>query len=120
MSKLYVGNLSWDTTTDGLREAFSAHGNVTDSICMVDRETGRARGYGFVTYSSSQEADAAIQAMNDTELDGRRIRVNVAGERGGGGGYGGGGGGGYGGGGGGGYGGGGGGGGYANSGSSGW
>ncbi|KAJ7275011.1 putative glycine-rich RNA-binding protein [Mycena rebaudengoi] len=95
MSKLYVGNLSWNTTTGVAR------------VVSVLSPT-----------ASSQEADAAIQAMNETEFEGRRIRVNIAGERGGGGGgggYGGGGGGGYGGGGGGGYGGGG--GGYDNSGS---
>ncbi|KAJ6590621.1 hypothetical protein DFH09DRAFT_1358806 [Mycena vulgaris] len=120
MSKLYVGNLSWNTTDEGLRDAFSAHGQVTDSICMKDRETGRARGFGFVTYSSPGEAENAISKMHESDLDGRRIKVNMAGERGGGGGGGyggGGGGGGYGGGGGGGgYGGGGGGGGYDNNG----
>ncbi|KAJ7145308.1 hypothetical protein C8R43DRAFT_1108558 [Mycena crocata] len=105
MSKLYVGNLSWNTTDDVLRQAFSEHGNVTDSICMKDRETGRMRGFGFVTYSSDNEAQNAISKMNETELDGRRLKVNLAGGGygGGGGGYGGGGGGGYGGGGGGGY-----------------
>ncbi|KAJ7096732.1 hypothetical protein B0H15DRAFT_55636 [Mycena belliarum] len=123
MSKLYVGNLSWNTTDDGLREAFSAHGQVTDSICMKDRESGRSRGFGFVTFSSPAEAESAISAMNEQELDGRRIRVNIAGERGsggggGGGGYGSGGGGNYGGGGG--YNSGGGGGGYDNRGGGGY
>ncbi|KAJ7512083.1 hypothetical protein B0H11DRAFT_1843847 [Mycena galericulata] len=118
MSKLYVGNLSWNTTDDALREAFAQHGKVTDSICMKDRETGRMRGFGFVTYDTPEEAQAAIEAMNESDLDGRRIKVNVAGERGGGGGGGYGGGGGGGGGGyGGGYGGGSSGGGYSNSGS---
>ena len=87
---------------------------------MKDRETGRSRGFGFVTLASSQEADAAINALHDQDLDGRRIRVNLANARpsgGGGGGYGGGGGG-YGGGGGGGYGGGG--GGYRGGGGGGW
>ncbi|KAG8744439.1 hypothetical protein FRC10_010109 [Ceratobasidium sp. 414] len=102
MSKLYVGNLSWNTTDDSLR----------DSIVMKDRETGRSRGFAFVTFSSDSEAQTAVDSMNDQDLDGRRIRVNIANARpsgggGGGGGYGGGGGG-YGGGGGG-YGGGGGG-----------
>ncbi|KAJ7136000.1 hypothetical protein C8R44DRAFT_838381 [Mycena epipterygia] len=86
MSKLYVGNLSWNTTDDTLRNAFSEFGTVTDSICMRDRETGRARGFGFVTYSTSGEAETAISKMNEFELDGRRIKVNMAGERGGGGG----------------------------------
>jgi len=105
MSKLYVGNLSWNTTTESLREAFAQYGEVVDSIVMSDRETGRSRGFGFVTFSSEGEAQAAINALHDQDLDGRRIRVNVANARpsggGGGGGYGGGG-----------YGGGGGGGGY--------
>ncbi|CEI70361.1 hypothetical protein FVEN_g1129 [Fusarium venenatum] len=100
MSKLYVGNLSWNTTDETLRQTFSEFGQVTDSIIMKDRETGRARGFGFVTFSSEEEATAAVNAMNEQELDGRRIRVNVANARpsGGNGGFGGGRGGGYGGG----------------------
>ncbi|KAK7046654.1 RNA-binding domain-containing protein [Favolaschia claudopus] len=84
--KLYIGNMSWSTTDDALREAFSEFGNVTDCIAMKDRDTGRMRGFGFVTFSSEEEAQAAISSMNDRELDGRRLRVNPAGERGGGGG----------------------------------
>ncbi|KIK67027.1 hypothetical protein GYMLUDRAFT_81643 [Collybiopsis luxurians FD-317 M1] len=100
MAKVYVGNLSWNTTDDTLRQAFSAHGNVTDSIVMRDRDTGRSRGFGFVTYGTSEEAQAAIASLHEQELDGRRIKVNLANARGGGGGGGGGGyGGGYGGGG---------------------
>jgi len=114
-SKVYVGNLSWNTTDDSLRQAFSGFGNVTDSIVMRDRDTGRSRGFGFVTFTNDSEANSAIEGLNEQELDGRRIRVNLANARpsggggGGGGGYsrGGGGGGGYGGGGQGGYGGGG-------------
>jgi len=111
-SKVYVGNLSWNTTDDTLREAFAPYGGVLDSIVMRDRDTGRSRGFGFVTYGSQQEAEAAIASLHDQELDGRRIKVNLANARGGGGGGGGGsggyggGGGGYSGGGGGGYGGG--------------
>ncbi|KAM0242969.1 hypothetical protein ACHAP5_007080 [Fusarium lateritium] len=91
MSKLYVGNLSWNTSDETLREAFSQFGQVTDSIIMRDRETGRARGFGFVTFSSEEEANAAVDGLNEQELDGRRIRVNVANARpSGGGGYGGG------------------------------
>jgi cold-inducible RNA-binding protein len=107
MSKLYVGNLSWNTTDDTLRTTFSEFGEVTDSIIMRDRETGRARGFGFVTFASEEQANAAVDALNEQELDGRRIRVNVANARpAGGSGFGGGRGGGYGGGRGGGYGGG--------------
>ncbi|KAJ7502786.1 RNA-binding domain-containing protein [Mycena galericulata] len=86
MSKIYVGNLSWNTTDDSLRGAFSEFGDVVDSIVMKDRETGRSRGFGFVTFNSSQEADAAINGLNDQELDGRRLKVNLANARGGGGG----------------------------------
>ncbi|KAJ8077053.1 hypothetical protein PM082_001476 [Marasmius tenuissimus] len=91
-NKIYVGNLSWNTTDDTLRAAFQQYGQVVDSIVMRDRDTGRSRGFGFVTYSSPQEADQAISSMNEQELDGRRIKVNMANARTGGGGGGGGGG----------------------------
>jgi RNA recognition motif-containing protein len=118
-NRLYVGNLSFHTTTDVLRQAFSGSGEVTDAHVVTDRETGRSRGFGFITMASEEQAQAAISAMNGADLDGRPLRVNEAEERpqrgggGGGGGFGGGGGGrgGGGGGGGGGFGGGGGGGG---------
>lgn len=80
-AKIYVGNLSWTTTDDSLRHAFSAYGQVLDCIVMRDRDTGRSRGFGFVTYSTSQEADAAIAQFNEQELDGRRIKVNFANAR---------------------------------------
>ncbi|MEW5306772.1 MAG: hypothetical protein WDW36_009212 [Sanguina aurantia] len=113
-TKLYVGNLSWDTRADDLFEVFGKYGPVEDAFVATDRETGRSRGFGFVTMESTA-AIAAAEEMNETDFMGRTIRVNEAappGERPaggrGGGGYGGrgGGGGGYGrGGGGGGYGG---------------
>jgi hypothetical protein len=81
MSKLYVGNLSWNTTDETLKSTFEEFGTVTDSIIMRDRETGRARGFGFVTFSTEEEATAAVNALNEQELDGRRIRVNVANAR---------------------------------------
>ncbi len=116
--KLFVGGLSWGTSDDALREAFAVFGDVTDAKVITDRETGRSRGFGFVTFASADAADEAIEKMNGSTLDGRSLNVNEARERRGGGGggrggYGGGGGGrgGYGGGGGG-YGGGGGRGGY--------
>ena len=112
---LYVGNMSFSTTEDQLRELFSQYGTVTKVQLIMDRETGRPRGFAFVEMSDG--GDQAIQATNGMQLDGRTLTVNEAKPRedrprGGGGGYGGGGGGrgGYGGGGGGGYGGGGGGG----------
>ncbi|ESK92957.1 glycine-rich rna binding protein [Moniliophthora roreri MCA 2997] len=88
-AKVYVGNLSWNTTDDTLRQAFSDYGQVIDSIVMRDRDTGRSRGFGFVTFSNDQEAQAAIAQLNEQELDGRRIKVNLANARGGGGGGGG-------------------------------
>jgi hypothetical protein len=78
-SKIYVGNLSWNTTDDILHQAFSAYGTVLDCTVMKDRETGRSRGFGFVYYGSLAEADAAIASMNESELDGRRVRVTMAG-----------------------------------------
>jgi len=95
MSKIYVGNLSWNTTDDSLKQAFEEYGTVTDSIVMKDRETGRSRGFGFVTYSSPEEAEAAVTGLNDQDLDGRTVRVSLANDRPPGGGGGGGGRGGY-------------------------
>ncbi len=92
MSKLFVGGLSWDTTDDGLRTAFEAFGEIREAKVITDRETGRSRGFGFVTYSNSGDASKAIAEMNGTVLDGRNIKVDEAAERRGGGGGGGGGG----------------------------
>lgn len=105
-NKLFVGGLAWATDDHGLREAFEAFGPVTDSKVVTDRETGRSRGFGFVTFENADHAKEAMTKMDGADLDGRQIRVNEANERqprrgGGGGGYGGGGRGGYGGGGGG-------------------
>ncbi|MBX3225884.1 MAG: RNA-binding protein [Labilithrix sp.] len=90
-SRLYVGNLSYDTDTETLRQAFSASGEVTDAHVVMDRESGRSRGFGFVTMATPDLAKKAIETMNGTMLDGRAIRVNEAEERprGGGGGFGG-------------------------------
>jgi cold-inducible RNA-binding protein len=90
--KLFVGSLSWDTNDAGLREAFAAHGEVEEAVVINDRDTGRSRGFGFVTFADDSAADKAVAAMNGTELDGRTIRVDVAqqnnrGGGGGGGGY---------------------------------
>jgi RNA recognition motif-containing protein len=84
--RLYVGNLSYNTTELSLREAFGQVGTVADAKIVMDRETGRPRGFGFVEMSSDQEAQEAIQQLNGRELDGRAINVNEAQERGGGGG----------------------------------
>jgi RNA recognition motif-containing protein len=121
-TKIYVGNLPWRATDAQLTQLFSAHGEVSEARVVTDRETGRSRGFAFVSMASPEAARAAIAALNGHTLEGRALVVNEANEQarpgggarrpgggGGGGGYGGGGGGGYGGGGGGGYGGGGGG-----------
>jgi RNA recognition motif-containing protein len=105
-TKLYVGNLSYNTTSSSLEQHFSAFGNVVSAQVITDRETGRSKGFGFVEMGSDSEAQAAIEGTNGRDLDGRALTVNEARpreDRGGGGGYGGGrsGGGGYGGGGGG-------------------
>ena len=102
--KLFVGGLSWNTTDNGLLQAFQQFGDVTEAKVITDRETGRSRGFGFVTFGNGEDADNAISAMNGTQLDGRTINVNEAQDKrreGGGGGGGGGGGRGFGGGGGG-------------------
>jgi RNA recognition motif-containing protein len=80
-NRLYVGNLSFGATTDSLREAFATSGQVTDVQIITDRETGKSRGFGFVTMSNPHEAAAAIKAMNGASLDGRPLRVNEAEER---------------------------------------
>jgi RNA recognition motif-containing protein len=76
--KLFVGGLSWDTTDDSLRQAFSAHGSVIEARVMTDRETGRSRGFGFVGFLNPGEGASAQQAMDGSSLDGRTIRVNEA------------------------------------------
>src|SRR3954447_15808913 len=114
-NKLFVGNLSFNLTENDLQDAFAAHGTVVEANLMMDRATGRPRGFGFVTMSTPEEAQKAIDALHGKDLGGRALTVNIArpredrpggggggggggGRRGGGGGYGGGGGGGYGGG----------------------
>ena len=77
-NKLFVGNLSFDTTENDLQDAFAAHGTVTETNMMMDRETGRPRGFGFVTMSSAGEAQKAIDALNGKDVDGRALTVNVA------------------------------------------
>jgi len=105
--KLYVGNLAYGVTEQDLRDLFSQAGELQDVMLIVDRDTRRSKGFGFVEFVNEADAQKAVQMFNDTEIEGRRLTVNVARPReersggGGGGGYRGGGGGGYGGGGGG-------------------
>ncbi len=96
-SKLYVGNLSYKTTEDELRDLFSQAGDVTDVVIIKDRDTGNSKGFGFVTMDSQESANAAVQQFNGYSLGNRELKVNPARprEERSGGGYGGGGGGGY-------------------------
>ena len=76
--RLFVGNLSHDSTEDSIRQAFSAYGTVGEVKMMTDRDTGRPRGFGFVDMSADTEAQAAIDGLNGAELDGRAVNVNEA------------------------------------------
>ena len=76
--KLFVGNLSFKTTENDLQDAFAAHGTVIEANLMMDRVTGRPRGFAFVTMGSPEEAQKAITAMNGKEMDGRALTVNIA------------------------------------------
>ncbi len=78
---IYVGNLSFQTTEQGLRAAFGAHGKVSYASIIKDRTTGRPRGFGFLEMPNDSEARTAIQAMNETELDGRILKVDEAREK---------------------------------------
>jgi RNA recognition motif-containing protein len=77
-NKLFVGNLSFNTTENDLNDLFAAHGTVTETNLMMDRETGRPRGFGFVTMSTVEEAQKAIEALSGKDVDGRALTVNVA------------------------------------------
>ncbi|MCB1051013.1 MAG: RNA-binding protein [Acidobacteria bacterium] len=79
--KLFVGNLSWGIDDNRLWDMFSAHGELKEARIVLDRETQRSRGFGFVTYANSDDAQNAIQKMNSKEVDGRAIKVNEAMER---------------------------------------
>ena len=79
--KLFVGNLSWNISDERLLEAFAQFGEVTEAKVITDRDTGRSRGFGFVTFADEEAGDKAISAMNGAELDGRPLRVNVAHDR---------------------------------------
>ena len=77
-TKLFVGNLSFNTTENDLQDAFSAHGVVAEVNLMMDRTSGRSRGFAFVTMSTPEEAQKAIEAMNGANLHDRALTVNVA------------------------------------------
>jgi RNA recognition motif-containing protein len=77
-TKLFVGNLSFNTTENDLQDAFAAHGTVVETNLMMDKMSGRPRGFAFVTMSSPEEAQKAIDALNGSQLDGRALTVNIA------------------------------------------
>jgi RNA recognition motif-containing protein len=77
-NKLFVGNLSFNTTENDLQDAFAPHGTVTETNLMMDRSTGRPRGFAFVTMSTDEEAQKAVEAMNGKSIDGRALTVNLA------------------------------------------
>jgi len=79
--KLFVGSLSWDTTDQTLRDAFTRFGEVVEAKVITERDSGRSRGFGFVTFTDDEAGRNAISEMNGTELDGRTIRVDEASER---------------------------------------
>ena len=77
-TKLFVGNLSFNTTENDLQDAFAAHGTVAEVNLMMDRMSGKPRGFGFVTMSTPEEAQKAIAALNGASVDGRALTVNIA------------------------------------------
>jgi len=79
--KLFVGGLSWDTTDDGLRQAFESHGEIIEAKVITERDTGRSRGFGFVTFAQDEDGKTAIAKMDGTNLDGKTIKVNEAQEK---------------------------------------
>ena len=79
--KLFVGGLSWDTTDEGLRTAFERFGEISEAKVITDRDTGRSRGFGFVTFDADDAGTSAVSEMDGTTLDGRQVRVNEAQDR---------------------------------------
>jgi RNA recognition motif-containing protein len=77
-TRLYVGNLSYEATADSVRAVFSLHGYVSDVHIVTDRDTGRSRGFAFVTMGSAEQASTAVTKMNGALIDGRPLRVNEA------------------------------------------
>jgi RNA recognition motif-containing protein len=82
-NKLFVGGLAWATTDEGLREAFAQFGYVEEARVVLDRDTGRSRGFGFVKFAEDEQAKNALDSMNGADLDGRTLRVDYATDKGG-------------------------------------
>lgn len=80
-NKLFVGGLAWETSDESLNGAFNQFGEIVEAKVITDRETGRSRGFGFVTFENPNDAAAAMSAMNGRDLDGRTLRVDMASER---------------------------------------
>ena len=80
-NKLFVGGLKWEATEDDLREFFAEAGEITDAVVLHDRDTGRSRGFGFVTYATDEEAKAAVEKFNEADFMGRKLTVNEARQR---------------------------------------
>lgn len=76
--KLFVGNIEWGVTDDQLKEIFAAHGEVEEAVIIKDKFSGRPKGFGFVTYVNDDDADKAVEALNDYDLNGRKLAVNEA------------------------------------------
>jgi RNA recognition motif-containing protein len=81
MTKVFVGGLSWGTDDSSLRSKFEEFGTVDDAVIIKDRDTGRSRGFGFVTYEKHEDAEKAVYNMNDQEFDGRTIKVDLVNSR---------------------------------------
>lgn len=79
--KLFVGNLNWRTTNEELQEAFEAFGEIVEAFIVTERETGRSRGFGFVTFKNAEDADEAIAQLDGADLGGRNIGVRIAEEK---------------------------------------
>jgi RNA recognition motif-containing protein len=76
--KLFIGNINFTTSEETLREAFEEHGELEEFKVITNRETGRSRGFGFATYATQEQAEKAVTALNNAEIDGRNLRVNIA------------------------------------------
>ncbi|MFH1533468.1 MAG: RNA-binding protein [Nitrospirota bacterium] len=76
--KLFVGNIDWGTTDDELKDLFAEHGEIEECVIIKDRATNRSKGFGFVTFVNDEDADKAIEALNDFEVKGRNLAVNEA------------------------------------------
>ena len=81
MKKIYVGNLSYNSTEDSLRGEFSRFGGIDEIVIIKDRATGRSKGFGFITFDGPQAAESAVAEMNGVQLDGRAIKVSIAQEK---------------------------------------